>query len=1122
MNNDDIFDSDSNPRPAPHADSGGDGSLPPALETRVVAWVLGEASAVEAAELERLCTERPELAVFKRRIEAIHGLVGAVVRPSKQEPLRLSAGRRAKLLAVIGGESESPDESGTTGNKYPATHTRFVWTAWAMPMAACLALVLGVAALLTSQGDYAPDFSKKPKRPDPSSVVLGMNQELSTHEVSIGSFATTAPSLASAEPLPSFPKPVVPASGGAMAAREGEIQDESFLLAPRSPGSFSSAMEEPVAVVDASTTVAYADSVVAPQSSSLSVTLDNAIPSAYVFRGKGLSGADAGVDYFAPPPAPVAAPSVVGGAGAPAGTVDMSYKVLSDDLYVGPPVAADNLDALYADAGLSQWKHSVTSGSRTGGVSITAGVPQDFSTMGLPGGSMPVAETDKAGIRERLISPDWSAPAADGFAPAAPEPRPTLDLGRTSADVGDVQRKFQPAARGQSQYFGGDARSSLIAEVSRSWQRPEVYPSEEKKTAQAASQALLESTVIPAINFNSVPLSKALNSVVSLTDELDGRDGEPLHIVFDEKVADDPSVSITLRKLSTKRVLDFITTSAGYDYEVRGDAIYIKPPAPVAALPTEFIPVSREAVAKMMEIGGHSGREEGVVSPADASILHTFLQQAGVDFDSLPGAALAYDGANIVVTQTPRNIERLRAVVRRYEAEAASRAFDEDLRAETATAAQSVSTFSLHVSDASYRLACAAIERGELPDPSTIRPEEFYNVFDYGDPAPAAGEPVACRVEQSAHPFLQQRNLVRIAAKVPAAGRSAAQPLRLTVLLDTSGSMEREDRAATVRAALGSLASLLGPDDRVTLIGFARTPRLLAFALPGKASGHLVEIATQTPAEGGTNLEEALRLAGEQARLLRQDGAQNRIVLLTDGAANLGNADPARLAESVEALRHAGIAFDACGVVADGLDDGVLEALTRKGDGRYVVLGSPEEADANFARQLAGAFRPAAKDVKVQVRFNPARVSTWRLIGFEQHRLRTEDFRDNTVDAAELAAEEAANALYQVQLLPEGEGELGEVFVRFLDPSSGQYVERSWVIGYDAQAPAFARAGPAMRLAGSAAFLAEKLRGGELAGQVRLDEFTPVVNGLGAAYPESNRVLGFIELFRLTRRVLGE
>ena len=449
-------------------------------------------------------------------------------------------------------------------------------------------------------------------------------------------------------------------------------------------------------------------------------------------------------------------------------------------------------------------------------------------------------------------------------------------------------------------------------------------------------------------------------------------------------------------------------------------------------------------------------------------------------------------------------------------------AFDESLRAEIVAVTEAVSTFSLHVSDASFRLAKAALARGEAPDPTTIRPEEFYNAFDYGDPSPVAGEPVSCRIEQAAHPFLQQRNLVRIALKVPAAGRGAGTPLRLTVLLDTSGSMEREDRAATVRAAFTALASLLGPNDRVTLVGFARTPRLLAESVAGDQAAKLIELAVHTPAEGGTNMEEALALAGNLAMRQRLAGAQNRIVLLTDGAANLGDADPQQLARRVEAFRQNGIAFDACGVVADGLDDSVLEALTRKGDGRYTILNSPEEADAVFARQLAGAFRPAAKDVKVQVRFNPARVARYRLIGFEQHRLKTEDFRNDAIDAAELAAEEAAVAVYQVEVRPGGEGELGEVSVRFLDTRTNERVERMWTLAYAAQPAAFVRATPSLQLAGSAAFLAEKLRGGALAGQIRLEEFAPVVEGLGAAYPQAARVRDFVEMFRQTRRLTGE
>ncbi|MGH7944570.1 MAG: YfbK domain-containing protein, partial [Opitutaceae bacterium] len=445
--------------------------------------------------------------------------------------------------------------------------------------------------------------------------------------------------------------------------------------------------------------------------------------------------------------------------------------------------------------------------------------------------------------------------------------------------------------------------------------------------------------------------------------------------------------------------------------------------------------------------------------------------------------------------------------------------------AETNTAKEPVSTFSLHVSDVSFRLAvaaAAAFERGEEPRAPEIRVEEFYNAFDYGDPAPTMAEKVGARIEQSAHPVLQQRNLLRIAMKVPAAGRGAGQPLRLTVLLDTSGSMEREDRRLAVRRALEELIALLGPNDRVTLIGFARQPRLLAEAVPGNQAGHLVEVSARTPAEGGTNLEQALKLAGELALRHRLEAAQNRIVLLTDGAANLGSADPAQLAAAVETLRQQGIAFDACGIGLEGTGDNVLEPLTRKGDGRYYVIERPEAADAAFARQLAGAFRPAAENVKLQVRFNPARVGHYRLVGFEQHRLREEDFRNDKVDAAELAAEEAANALYQIEVLPEGSGEIGDVYVRFRDAATGAMVERSWTIHYDPQAPRFDRAPPSLQLAGVSALIAEKLSDSPLADQFKLGDFAGVVSALRGNYAHEARVQELVVMYGRLRRISGE
>jgi secreted protein with Ig-like and vWFA domain len=321
-----------------------------------------------------------------------------------------------------------------------------------------------------------------------------------------------------------------------------------------------------------------------------------------------------------------------------------------------------------------------------------------------------------------------------------------------------------------------------------------------------------------------------------------------------------------------------------------------------------------------------------------------------------------------------------------------------------------------------------------------------------------------------------------------------------------------------VRKAIESLVSLLGPNDEVTLIGFARQPRLLAESVSGDKASELLKIIANTPAEGGTNIEEALKLGHELAKRHFQEKAQNRIVFLTDGAANLGNADHDQLATFIEDMRKEGIAFDACGVGIEGLDDGMLESLSRKGDGRYYVLNSVEDADANFARQLAGALRPAAKNVKVQVRFNSARVRSYRLIGFEQHRLKEEDFRNDKVDAAELAAEEAAVAVYQVEPLSQGEGELGEVFVRFLDVASGNMVERSWLLPYDAKAPAFDRASPTMQLAGTAALFAEVLQRGGKEDMAHLHELTPVVNALRSHFPNNERVDDLVDMFEQVKK----
>ncbi|XZE19509.1 YfbK domain-containing protein [Pirellulaceae bacterium SH449] len=440
---------------------------------------------------------------------------------------------------------------------------------------------------------------------------------------------------------------------------------------------------------------------------------------------------------------------------------------------------------------------------------------------------------------------------------------------------------------------------------------------------------------------------------------------------------------------------------------------------------------------------------------------------------------------------------------------------------ELSAATEPFSTFSLFVSDVSFQLAQSALNQGQWPDRSTVRVEEFLNAFDYQDPTPNDSEMVACQIEQSTHPFLMQRNLVRVAMKTGASGRGLNMPLRLTVLLDISGSMERYDRKQAVLRAFQALVDQLRDQDQITLIGFANTPRLIADRLSAEQARSLPSLIANTPSQGGTNIEAALALAREKAREQYTIGGQNRIVMLTDGAVNLGNADPTELGQQIVELRNAGIAFDAAGVCAHGLNDEVLEALTRQGDGRYYLINAEESTSEQFSKQLAGALRPTAKNVKVQVEFNPQRVGQYRLLGFEKHQLNKEDFRNDQVDAAELAAAEAGVAMYQVEVKPDGFGDIGTVSVRFQDVSTGRMVERLWPIPYSARTPSLDAASPTMQLASAATLFAMKLRGEPSADRIELPALVSLITGLPASIANQPRVQALQTMLNQAR-TLGE
>lgn len=440
---------------------------------------------------------------------------------------------------------------------------------------------------------------------------------------------------------------------------------------------------------------------------------------------------------------------------------------------------------------------------------------------------------------------------------------------------------------------------------------------------------------------------------------------------------------------------------------------------------------------------------------------------------------------------------------------------------EVSTAENAFSTFSLNVSDVSFKLAAASLEKGLMPEPATVRSEEFINAFDYRDPEPQ-GAPIGFVWERARYPFAQDRDLLRFSVKTAARGREAGKPLNLVLLLDSSGSMERADRVRILQECLKTLGAQLRPEDRISVVAFARTARLWVDGLPGNQASELPQRVGNLNPEGGTNLEEAMKVAYETARKHFSAGGVNRVVLLTDGAANLGDVEPESLKRKVEAERKKGIALDCFGIGWEGLNDELLETLSRNGDGRYGFVNTPEAAATEFSGQLAGALQVAASDVKVQVEWNPKRVTAYRQIGYAKHQLTKEQFRDNTVDAAEIGAAEAGNALYVVQVNAGGEGPLGTVRVRFKIPGTNDYREHAWPLNYDGAPKPLENAPYTLRLAGTASAFSELLVSSPYAGEVTTDRLLSILSGVPEHFAPDPRPKKLEWMIRQAKSVAGK
>ncbi|HWI63384.1 MAG TPA: von Willebrand factor type A domain-containing protein [Symbiobacteriaceae bacterium] len=353
------------------------------------------------------------------------------------------------------------------------------------------------------------------------------------------------------------------------------------------------------------------------------------------------------------------------------------------------------------------------------------------------------------------------------------------------------------------------------------------------------------------------------------------------------------------------------------------------------------------------------------------------------------------------------------------------------------TAVQSTSTFAIDVDTASYTVARSYLEKGMLPPPDAIRAEEFINYFpqNYAGPAGAA---VGVTIEGSISPFRSQTHLVQIGLRARTVDKYERKPAVLTFVIDTSGSMEQDGRLELVKESLLTLVDQLQADDRVALITYSNTAELRVAHTYDKAA--LKSAISRLRPDASTNAEAGLRLGYQEAARNFRQGAINRVILASDGVANVGNTSPDGILRTVSDYKARGITLTAVGVGMGNYNDVLLEQLADKGDGTYHYVDTAAEARKIFVNQLSSTLETVAKDVKVQVQFYPEQVESYRLVGYENRVMANEQFRNNAADGGDMGAGHAVTALYEVRLKGNGPA-LGNVSIRYRDVATGEMIE---------------------------------------------------------------------------------
>jgi Ca-activated chloride channel family protein len=427
-----------------------------------------------------------------------------------------------------------------------------------------------------------------------------------------------------------------------------------------------------------------------------------------------------------------------------------------------------------------------------------------------------------------------------------------------------------------------------------------------------------------------------------------------------------------------------------------------------------------------------------------------------------------------------------------------------------------LSTFAVDVDTGSYTIMRYYVNDGNLPPDESVRVEEYINYFDQGYAPPAEGEGAFAVHLEGAPSFYggEHHHLVRVGLQGYLPPAEDRPDVVLTFVIDVSGSMDRQDRLELVKDALALLVAELRPTDRIGIAVYgSRGYQLLAHTSVSEADVILAAINRLQP-EGSTNAEEGLRIGYQMAAEAFDPQAINRVILCSDGVANVGQTGHETIWEQISGYAEGGIYLTTVGFGMGNYNDVLMEGLADHGDGFYAYVDTLVEAKRLFVYELPSTLQVIARDARIQVEFNPAVVRSYRLIGYENRDVADEDFRNDDLDAGEIGLGHSVTALYEIKFW-EGASTTDPamiVYVRYENPDSGETVEINRSTSWAEFAGAFEEASLRFQLTAVVAEYAEVLRHSYWAKESSLDAVLAQARRVAGYLPDDSDVAEFLGL----------